>query len=59
MISQKESKTQKLNISLVKPIYTEKYARVKQLSTTQGWYCHRKIILFSKFKNNAQIISGT
>lgn len=36
MISQKESKTQKLNISLVKPIYTEKYARVKQLSTTQG-----------------------
>ena len=58
MISQKESKTQKKK-SLVKSIYTEKYARVKQLSTTQGWYCHRKIILFSKFKNNAQIISGT
>ena len=58
MISQKESKTQKKKC-LVKSIYTEKYARVKQLSTTQGWYCHRKIILFSKFKNNAQIISGT
>ena len=35
MISQKESKTQKKK-SLVKSIYTEKYARVKQLSTTQG-----------------------